>query len=228
MTEHTGCRLTTLNLWFKKKKKRLGDCLRKETDPPWGPITSDFPPCVPNLRVHDVFLCLSACRCRHNPQREVAKESVKRLLVCCCCCYWHGPTWHESGASISHLAMSYHYLCLLLSDESDPASCWGAGLYLMGSFSRGFARRKPLTNPFKEESMDFMAPRALAPSFNKVKSKALSIRQWARGTVDAAVFNPKDATVHCMLGCPLIGWASSRSSHLGTFKFLWQSRFIVA
>lgn len=52
--------------------------------------------------------------------------------------------------------------------------------------------------------MDFMAPRALSPSFNKVKSKALSIRQWARGTVDAAVFNPKDATVHCMLGCFVI------------------------
>lgn len=26
--------------------------------------------------------------------------------------------------------------------------------------------------------MDFMAPRALSPSFNKVKSKDLSIRQW--------------------------------------------------
>lgn len=52
--------------------------------------------------------------------------------------------------------------------------------------------------------MDFMAPRALSPSFNKVKSKALSICQWARGTVDAAVFNPRDATVHCMLDCSLI------------------------
>lgn len=39
--------------------------------------------------------------------------------------------------------------------------------------------------------MDFMAPRALSPSFNKVKSKALSIRQWAGGALDAAVFNPR-------------------------------------
>lgn len=76
--------------------------------------------------------------------------------------------------------------------------------------------------------MDFMAPRALSPSFNKVKSKALSISQWARGTVDAAVFNPRDDTVHYMLGCSLIGGPSFRSSHLGTLKFLWQSRFIVA
>lgn len=50
-----------------------------------------------------------------------------------------------------------------------------------------------------------MAPWALSPSFNKVQSKALSICQWAKGTVDAAVFNPRDAaTVHCMLGCPPI------------------------
>lgn len=74
-----------------------------------------------------------------------------------------------------------------------------------GIFQPCFARRKPLTNPFKEGSVDFMAPWALSPSFNKVQSKALSICQWAKGTVDAAVFNPRDAaTVHCTLGCPLI------------------------
>ena len=75
-----------------------------------------------------------AASARHSPQREMAAESEKRLSVCC---YWHGPTWHASGVNVSHLAMSYHYLCLLLSDESAPAPCWGAGLYLMGSFSRG-------------------------------------------------------------------------------------------
>lgn len=66
--------------------------------------------------------------------------------------------------------------------------------------------------------MDFMAPRALSPSFNKVKSKALSIRQWARGTVDAAVFNPRDATVHCMLGCSLIGGPPRAALTWGLFS----------
>lgn len=75
----------------------------------------------------------------HKTQREKAQESGKRKysLRVCSRCHWHGPTWHASTAKVSHLAMSYHYLCLLLSDESAPAPCWGAGLYLMGSFSRG-------------------------------------------------------------------------------------------
>lgn len=114
--------------------------------------------------------------------------------------YQHSPTWYASGDNVSHLAMRCHYFCLLLSDESSERS-WAL---FNGLFQPWFARQKPLTNPFKEGSMDFMAPQALSPSFNKVKSKALSIRQWARGTVDAAVFNPRDATVHCMLGCSLI------------------------
>lgn len=66
--------------------------------------------------------------------------------------------------------------------------------------------------------MDFMAPRALSPSFNKVKSKALSIRQWARGTVDAAVFNPRDATVHCMLDCSLIAGPPCTALTWGLFS----------
>lgn len=66
--------------------------------------------------------------------------------------------------------------------------------------------------------MDFMAPRALSPSFNKVKSKALSIRQWARGTLDAAVFNPRDATVHCMLGRCLIAGPPCRALTWGLFS----------
>ncbi len=66
--------------------------------------------------------------------------------------------------------------------------------------------------------MDFMAPRALSASFNKVKSKALSIRQWARGTVVAAVFNPRDATVHCMLGCSLIGGPPCAALTWGLFS----------
>lgn len=74
--------------------------------------------------------------------------------------------------------MSYHYLFLLLSDES--AGRQGAGQPFNGLFQPWFARQKPLTNPFKDGPMDFMAPRAHPPSFNKVKSKALSIRQWAR------------------------------------------------
>lgn len=64
--------------------------------------------------------------------------------------------------------------------------------------------------------MDFMAPQALSPSFNKVKSKALSIRQWARGTVDAAVFNPGD--VHCMLGCSVMAGPPCTALTWGLFS----------
>lgn len=88
---------------------------------------------------------------------------------------------------------------------------------LNGRFQLRFARQKPLTNPFKEGSMDFMAPRALSPSFNKVKSKALSILQWAGGALDAAVFNPRDTSIQRMLGCYPDGGAVLRRSHLGTF-----------
>lgn len=86
--------------------------------------------------------CRSTCSCfckTQSPKRD-GRRKKKKKTVClsvCCCCSWHGPAWHASGASISHLAMSYHYLCLLLSDESAPAPQQGAGLYLMGSFSRG-------------------------------------------------------------------------------------------
>lgn len=66
--------------------------------------------------------------------------------------------------------------------------------------------------------MDFMAPRALSSPFNKVKSRALSISQWARGTLDAAVFNPSDATVHCMLGCCLIAGPPCRVLTWGLFS----------
>lgn len=72
--------------------------------------------------------------------------------------------------------------------------------------------------------MDFMAPRALAPSFNKVKSKALSIRQWAKGGMgggmgglDAAVFNPRDTSIQHMLGCYPAGGATWQRAHLGTW-----------
>lgn len=88
---------------------------------------------------------------------------------------------------------------------------------LNGRFQLRFARQKPLTNPFKEGSMDFMAPRALSPSFNKVKSKALSIRQWAGGALDAAVFNPRDTSIQRMLGCYPDGGAALQRSHLETF-----------
>lgn len=88
---------------------------------------------------------------------------------------------------------------------------------LNGPFQRRFAQQKPLTNPFKEGSMDFMAPRALSPSFNKVKSKALSIRQWAGGALDAAVFNPRDTTIQRVFGCLPDGGATLQCSHLGTF-----------
>lgn len=67
--------------------------------------------------------------------------------------------------------------------------------------------------------MDFMAPWALSPFLNKVKSKALSIRQWARGTVDTAVFNPRDATVHCILGSSLIGRPFCTALTWGLFLF---------
>lgn len=40
-------------------------------------------------------------------------------------------------------------------------------------------------------------------------------------------FNPRDATVHCMPDCLPDGRASMQSSHLGTFSFVWQGRFIV-
>lgn len=110
--------------------------------------------------------------------------------------------------------MIYHYLFLLVSDES--AGQQEAGPPFNGPFQPWFARQKPLTNPFKDGSMDFMAPRARSRSLNKVKSKALSIRQWATGTLDAALFfNPGDATVHCVLSRWLKGEASSQSFHLG-------------
>lgn len=171
-------------------------------------------------------ICLSACSCfcKHNSQLEM---SSKRLFVCLLllltlshvACEWSQrlTSGHEQSLS---LPSSLWWIC-----PSSSARSWAL---FNGLFQPWFARRKPLTNPFKEGSMDFMAPRALSPSFNKVKSKALSISQWARGTVDAAVFNPRDDTVHYMLGCSLIGGPSFRSSHLGTLKFLWQSRFIVA
>lgn len=170
-----------------------------------------------------MFKCRSTCSCfckTQSPKRDGGRKKKKKTvcLSVCCCCSWHGPAWHASGASISHLAMSYHYLCLLLSDESAPAPCWGAGALFNGLFQPWFARRKPLTNPFKEGSMDFMAPRALSPSFNKVKSKALSICQWARGTLDAAVFNPRDATVHCMFGRCLIAEPPCRALTWGLFS----------
>lgn len=65
--------------------------------------------------------------------------------------------------------------------------------------------------------MDFMDPRALSPSFNKVKSKALSILQWAGGALDAAGFNPRDTSIQRTLGCYPDGGATLQHSHLGTF-----------
>lgn len=78
------------------------------------------------------YVCLHVAASANTILRWVRKD-----CLCVCCCYWLCPTWHVSGATVSHLAMSNHYLCLLLSDESAPAPCRGAGLYLMGSFSRG-------------------------------------------------------------------------------------------
>lgn len=149
-----------------------------------------------------MFLSICSWFANTIPKRAWPKK-VRNNLFFCCFCYWHGPTWHARGANVSHLAMSYHYLCFLLSDESAPASCWGAGLYLMVSFSRGLLGGSLLQTHLKKGLWISWLP-GHSPSFNKVKSKALSIRQWARGTVDAAVFNPRDATVHCMLGCSLI------------------------
>lgn len=127
--------------------------------------------------------------------------------------------WSQPLISGHELSLSFPSPLWWICPSSLPRS-WAL---FNGLFQPRFARRKPLTNPFKDGSMDFMAPRALSPSFNKVKSKALSIRQWARGTPDAAVFNPTDATVHCMTA-----GASSQSPHLGTFHFVWQSRFTAA
>lgn len=97
------------------------------------------------------------------------------------------PSGHELSLS---LTSSLRRICLC----STPRSL----TLLNGPFQLRFAGQRPLTNPFKEGSMDFMAPRALSPPLNKVKSKALSIRQWAWGTLDAALFNPRDATIHYM------------------------------
>lgn len=88
---------------------------------------------------------------------------------------------------------------------------------LNGRFQLRFARQKPLTKPFKEGSMDFMAPQALSPSFNKVRSKALSIRQWAGGALDAAVFNPRDSSTQRLLGSYPDGGAALQRIHLGSF-----------
>lgn len=70
---------------------------------------------------------------------------------------------------------------LSLSLTSLRRICRGSTLssltLLNGRFQLRFARQKPLTNPFKEGSMDFTAPRALSPSFNTVKSKDASTRQ---------------------------------------------------
>lgn len=99
-----------------------------------GKLFRKYFPSMLNLGVNSALLMqISFCRLKGGCSRKVRKH----CLSVCCCCYWHGPSWHESGARVSHLAMSYHYLCLLLSDESSPAPCRGAGLYLMGSFSRG-------------------------------------------------------------------------------------------
>lgn len=156
-----------------------------------------------------------AATARHNPQREMAEESEKRLFVCLLLLL----TWSHMTCEWCHRLTSGHELSLSLPSSLwwiCPSSLLRSWALFNGLFQPWFARRKPLTNPFKEGSMDFMAPRALSLSFNKVKSKALSIRQWARGTVEAAVFNPRDATVHCMLGCSLIG-GSPCTAHLGTF-----------
>lgn len=162
-----------------------------------------------------INLFLSACSssARHIPWRAKADESEKRrlLLLTGSRMTWEWSKRPPSGHELSlSLPSSLWWICL-----SSLLRSWAL---FNGLFQPWFARRKPLTNPFKEGSMDFMAPRALSASFNKVKSKALSIRQWARGTVDAAVFNPRDATVHCMLGCSLIGQPPCTALTWGLFS----------
>lgn len=109
--------------------RREWDCLSKKMVLPGDELT---------LVLCLKFMC--SCICLHvAPLQDTFPKERRQMKVrkdgCCCC--WQGPAWHESGANVSHLAMNYHYLCLLLSDESASAPCWGAGLYLMGSFSRG-------------------------------------------------------------------------------------------
>lgn len=156
--------------------------------------------------------------------QDPIRDSARRKTVCLSivAAYWQGPARNASGASLSYLAMNYHYLFLLLSDESAPAPRWGAGLYLMGSFSRGLLGGSLLQTHLKT---------GLWISWLPGRSLLLSIRWSPRlypsvngpQELDAAVFNPTDATVHCM-----IAGASLQSPHLGTFHFVWQSRFTAA
>lgn len=152
-----------------------------------------------------------AAPARSNPWRDNARRKTVCLSICRSlltrsrtACKWSQPLISGHELSLS-FPSSLWWIC--------PSSLPRSWALFNGLFQPWFARRKPLTNPFKDGSMDFMAPRALSPSFNKVKSKALSIRQWARGTLDAAVFNPTDATVHCM-----IAGASSQSTSPGDFS----------
>lgn len=120
---------------LKTVHKRSWSCFNKKMAHPaakWTHIPLSMYSLCPNV-------CLRVAVSADAVPTERRQNKVRKdcFCVCCGCCYWHGPTWHVSGANVSHLAMSYHYLCLLLSDESALAPCWGAGLYLMGSFSRG-------------------------------------------------------------------------------------------
>lgn len=139
----------------------------------------------PGVRRCQAFPCCPGVCMWHNWAKQ-GEAGGKTVSLPGASVYWQGPALRACGASGSYLSVSYHYLFLLLSDES--AARQGAGPPFNGLFQPWFARQKPLTNPFEDGSTDFMAPRARSPSFNKVKSKALSIRQWARGTLDAALF----------------------------------------
>lgn len=127
------------------------------------------------------YLCESESA-GHRHHREKWKKKARKDCLSVCCflklsiwshviCEWRQRL--TSGQEVSlFLPSSLWWICPSFSERS-----WAL---FNGLFQPWFARQKPLTNPFKGGSMDFMAPRALSPSFNKVKSKALSIRQWAR------------------------------------------------
>lgn len=82
-----------------------------------------------------LFSCKRVFTCdAHTLTPDAVKGSEKSHFISAPLTQSHAASrWSQSLTSGHELSLSL----LLLFDESSPAPCWGAGLYLMGSFSRG-------------------------------------------------------------------------------------------